>query len=164
MPEARGPVWLAPPPPPTALKAMNVIMRPLLRSRLGRRVSGVMLLEFTGRRSGRAIKVPVNFQSVDGVVMAFTGAPWRHNFTGGAPVTVTHRGEVYQTTGVLVPLTPAAMGVAVRKSLDAGGSAQRMGIRTADGHEPTAAELAALGPALGTSAVRLGFTPAAPAG
>ena len=56
-------------------------------------------------------------------------------------------------------MTPQAMGVAVRKSLDTGGSAQRMGIKTARDHEPTAAELAALGPALGTSVIRLEFTP-----
>jgi len=107
-----------------------------------------MLLDFQGRRSGRAMSVPVNFNLVDDVPMAFTSAPWRHNFTGGIPVTVTHRGQEYQTTGTLVSMTPQAMGVAVRKSLDTGGSAQRMGIKTAGDHEPTAAELAALGPAL----------------
>lgn len=74
--------------------------------------------------------------------MAFTSAPWRHNFTDGIPVTVTHRGQEYHTTGTLVPMSPEAMGVAVRKSLDTGGSAQRMGIRTAGDHQPTAAELA----------------------
>ena len=152
-------VWLAPPPPPAVLKAMSFVTRPMLRSRLGGRVRGVMLLDFHGRRSGRAMSVPVNFNLVDDVPMAFTSAPWRHNFTGGIPVTVTHCGQEYQTTGTLVPMTPQAMGVAVRKSLDTGGSAQRMGIKTARDHEPTAAELAALGPALGTSVIRLEFTP-----
>lgn len=38
------------------------------------------------------------------------------------------------------------MGKAVRKSLGTGGSASRMGIRTVGDHEPTAAELADLGP------------------
>ncbi len=50
----------------------------------------------------------------------------------------------------MVPVSAEAMGVAVRKSLDTGGSAQSMGIRTARDHDPTAAELAALGPAFGT--------------
>jgi len=138
---------------------MNVVMRPLLGSPLGRRMGGVMLLEFRGRRSGRTIKVPVNFHLVDGTPMAFTDAPWRFNFEGGAPVKVTHRGRVYETRGSLVPMSPAAMGDAVRKSLDTGGSAQRMGIKTARGHWPTAAELADLGPALGTSVIRFDFTP-----
>jgi hypothetical protein len=160
----KGDVWLAPPPPPAVLKAMNVVMRPLLASPLGRRINGVMLLEFSGRRSGRRIKVPVNFHLVDGVPMAFTDASWRLNFDGGAPVKVTYRGQVHETRGSLVPMSPEAMGQAVRKSLDTGGSAQRMGIKTARGHEPTATELAALGPALGTSVIRLDFTPPPAAG
>ena len=51
------------------------------------------------------------------------------------------------------------MGIAVRKSLDTGGSAQRMGIRTVQGHDPTAAELAALGPGLGTCVISFDFRP-----
>ena len=155
-------VWLAPAPPPAVLRVMNVLARPLLRSFLGKRLAGVMLLEFRGRRTGRAISVPVNFNLVDDVPMAFTHASWRHNFTGGAPVTVTHRGDVYETTGTLVPVSAEAMGAAVRKSLDTGGSAQRMGIKTAPGHDPTAAELAALGPALGTCVVSFDFRPSSP--
>ncbi len=157
--EDKGNVWITPPPPPAVLRGVNVVMRPLLSSPLGGRISGVMLLEFSGRRSGRKIKVPVNFNLVDGVAMAFTGAPWRHNFTGGAPATVTHRGRRHHTRGTLVPMTPDEMGEAVRKSLDTGGSAQRLGIRTARGHVPTAADLAGLGSALGTSVIKFDFKP-----
>jgi hypothetical protein len=164
MPVEERSVWLSPPPPPAVLKTMSAVMRPLLRSPLGRRVHGVMLLEFRGRRTGRAMSVPVNFNLVDDVPMAFTGAAWRQNFTGGFPVTVTHRGHVHQTTGTLVPMTPEEMGAAVRKSLDTGGSAQRMGIKTARDHEATAAQLAGLGPALGTSVIRFEFRPSLPGG
>jgi hypothetical protein len=157
--EEKGDVWLAPPPPPAMLRAMNVVVRPLLSSRLGSRINGVMLLDFNGRRTGRRIKVPVNYHLVDGVPMAFTEAPWRHNFEGGAPVTVTHHGQARKTRGTLVPMAPEEMGEAVHKSLATGGSAQRMGIKTARGHQPTAAELTALGPALGTSVIRFDFKP-----
>jgi hypothetical protein len=159
MADAQVKVWMSSRPPSAVLRAVNVVMRPLLSSRLGRRINGVMLLEFNGRRSGRNIKVPVNFHLVDGVPMAFSSAPWRHNFVGGAAVTVTHRGRVHKTRGTLVEMTPEAMGEAVRKSLDTGGSAQRMMIRTARGHEASATELAALGPALGTSVITFEFTP-----
>src|SRR3712207_6819742 len=135
MPKTTGTVWLAPPPPPAVLTAMNIVMRPLLASPVGRRIKGLMLLEFTGRRSGRPIRVPVNFHLVDGVPMAFTDARWRLNFEGGAPVTVRHRGRIYRTHGSLVPMTPEEMGHAVRQSLDNGGSAQRMGIKTARGQD-----------------------------
>lgn len=74
MADERGTVWLAPPPPPVALRAMNLVMRPVLTARLGRRIGGVMLLEFRGRRSGRTMKVPVNFNLVDGDPAAFTTA------------------------------------------------------------------------------------------
>lgn len=155
----KGNTWLVPPPPPAVLRGMNVVMRPLLSSSLGSRIKGVMLLEFSGRRSGRNIKVPVNFHLVDGVPMALTNSPWRHNFTGGAPVTVTYRGRRHNTRGTLVHMTPEKMGDTVRKSLDAGASAQRMGIRTARGYVPTAADLAGLGPELGTAVVMLDFRP-----
>lgn len=157
MAKDKGAVWLSPPPPLAVLRAMNVVMRPLLSSPVGGRIKGVMLLEFRGRRSGRTIRVPVNFNLVDGVPMAFTAAPWRLNFTGSAPATVTCRGRRHDTRGTLVSMTPEMMGEAVRKSLDTGGSAQRMGIRTARGHDPTAADLAGLGPALGTSAIVFDF-------
>jgi hypothetical protein len=156
-------VRLASPPPPWVLGTMNHVMRPLLASRLGKRMPGVMLLEFEGRRTGRTIKVPVNMNLVDGVVMAFTAAPWRYNFVGGAPATVTYRGQPHWSRGTLAQMTPKEMGLAVRSSLDAGGSAQRMGIRAPKGHQPTAAELTALGPALGTSVVRFELTLPAPA-
>ena len=104
MKDHHGNVWLAPAPPPAVLRTMNVLTRPVLKSPLGRRLVGLMLLEFRGRRTGRAISVPVNFNLVDDVPMAFTHAAWRHNFTGGAPVTVTHRGKAYETSGTLVPV------------------------------------------------------------
>jgi hypothetical protein len=49
--------------------------------------------------------------------------------------------------------------MAVRASLDTGGSAQRMGIRTVRGHEASVDDLAALGPAIGTSVIKFDFTP-----
>ena len=156
--ETSAAVRLAPPPPPWVIGTMNHLMRPLLASRLAKRMPGVMLLEFQGRRTGRTIKVPVNMNLVDGVVMAFTPAPWRYNFVGGAPATVTYRGHPHRSRGTLVQLTPEEMGLAVRRSLDTGGSAQRMGIRAPKGHQPTAAELAALGPALGASVVKFELT------
>jgi hypothetical protein len=66
---------------------------------------------------------------------------------------------VWKTRGTLVPMTPEQMAEAICKSLDNGGSAQRMGIRTARGHELTAADLAGLGPAIGSAAIKFDFVP-----
>ena len=41
---------------PWVLGIMNHLMRPLLASRLAKRMPGVMLLEFQGRRTGRTIR------------------------------------------------------------------------------------------------------------
>jgi hypothetical protein len=155
----RGNVWMSPPPPIAVLSAMNLVAKPLLSSAFGKRMRGVMLLEFNGRRSGKPIRVPVNYHQVDGVPMAFTDRPWRLNFEGGTPVKVTYLGQVRETTGTLISMTPEQMGIAVRKSLDTGASAQRMGIRTVKGFEPTAADLATLGTALGSSVITFDFVP-----
>ena len=104
-------VRLAPQPPPWVLGTMNHLMPPLLASRLAKRMPGVMLLEFQGRRTGRTIKVPVNMNLVDGVVMAFTPAPWRYNFIGGAPATVTYRGHPHRSRGTLVQMHPTRWGL-----------------------------------------------------
>jgi hypothetical protein len=54
-------------------------------------------------------------------------------------------------------MTAGDMGLAMRRWTPAG-SAQHMGIRAPKRHLPTAAELAELGPALGTSAVTFDLT------
>ncbi len=69
-------------------------------------------------------------------------------------MTVTHRGRVHRTRAELLPVTPEEMAVAVRKSLDTGGSAQRMGLKVRRGYDPSVADLASLGPALGTSLIK----------
>jgi hypothetical protein len=95
------------------MRLLNPLVRRVLSSRhLGSRIDQMMLLEFTGRRSGRRIRVPVALHLIDGVPMAFTHRPWRLNFTGGAPVTITHRGQVRQGRGVLLPATPEQVGSA----------------------------------------------------
>lgn len=99
MPAETATVRLAAPPAPAVLKAMTFVARPIFGSRLGGRVRGVMLLDFQGRRTGRAMSVPVNFNLVDDVPMAFTSAPWRHSFTGGIPVMVTHLGRSTRRPG-----------------------------------------------------------------
>ena len=58
---------------------------------------------------------------------------------------MTYLGQARETNGTLVSMTPEEMGAAERESLDHGGSAQRMGIKTVPGFEPSAADLAALG-------------------
>jgi hypothetical protein len=97
---------------------------------------------------GRRILVPVALHLIDGVPMAFTHRPWRLNFTGGAPVTITHRGRSRQGHGVLLPATPELVGSALRTALDSGTSPFVLGLKIARSHEPTTQDLASVGHSL----------------
>jgi hypothetical protein len=148
-PPAPSPNVRLSPPPPALMRLLNPLVRRVLSSRhLGGRIDQIMLLEFTGRRSGRRIRVPVALHLIDGVPMAFTHRPWRLNFTGGAPVTITHRGQNRQGRGVLLPATPEQVGSALRMALDGGTSPFVLGLKIARSHEPTTQELASVGHSL----------------
>jgi hypothetical protein len=148
-PQAPAPNVRLNPPPPTLMRLLNPVVRRVLSSRhLGSRIDQVMLLEFTGRRSGRRIRVPVALHLIDGVPIAFTHRPWRLNFTGGTPVTITHRGQRRQGRGVLLPATPEQVGSALRAALDSGTSPFVLGLKIARSHEPTTQDLASVGHSL----------------
>jgi hypothetical protein len=148
-PQASSPNVRLNPPPPALMRLLNPLVRRVLSSRhLGGRIDQMMLLEFTGRRSGRRIRVPVALHLINGVPMAFTHRPWRLNFTGGAPVTITHRGQVRHGRGVLLPAAPEQVGSALRAALDSGTSAFVLGLKIARSCEPTAEDLATVGHSL----------------
>jgi len=70
----------------------NPIMAAILRSPLHGMISGgVMLLTFTGRKSGRTYTIPVEYFYDGETVMVVTLASrtWWRNLRGGAPVTVS---------------------------------------------------------------------------
>jgi hypothetical protein len=95
------------PPPPQLMRLVNPLVRRVLTTRsLGRRIRRQGLIEFTGRRTGRTLRVPVCLHDVDGQTLVFTERPWRRNFAGGAPVTVTHRGRVRRGRALLLEAPP----------------------------------------------------------
>ena len=128
-------------------RAVNVLMRLLLRSPLHAPASGrVLLLAFRGRRSGRGYAVPVSYVRDGRAFVCFTGAGWSawwKNLRGGAPVTAWARGrrleaEAHALTG----------GEAVAVGLDAflrrfPGTAARYGVRLGPDGLPEASEVAA---------------------
>jgi len=99
----------------------------LLRSPLGRLVPSAVLLESRGRRTGAVYRVPVLSHEVAGTVAVFTPAGWRHNSSGGAPVTVCRRGQRHPGQGELIT-EPGIVGPALRAVLVAGGSPMRLGL------------------------------------
>jgi deazaflavin-dependent oxidoreductase (nitroreductase family) len=53
----------------------------------------MLLLTFTGRKSGKTYTTPVDYSQVGDQVIIFTHANWWKNLRGGAPVTLRIRGR-----------------------------------------------------------------------
>jgi hypothetical protein len=140
------------------MRMINPIVRRILTNpRLGRRIALQALLEFTGRRSGHTIRVPVCLHMIDGVPTVFTERPWRLNLTDSAPVAVTHRGRVRHGRAVLLPATPQQVGTALRAALDNGATPFELGLKVSGGsYDPTIADLATIARSL----IRIDFNEA----
>jgi hypothetical protein len=133
------------PPPPALMRMVNPLVRRLLTSPVfGRRIALQALLEFTGRRSGRTLRIPVCVHTIEGVSMVFTERPWRLNFTDPVPVTVTQQGRVRHGRAVLLDATPQQVGTALRTALDNGASTFEVGLKVRGGHDPTAEDLSTI--------------------
>lgn len=130
--------------PPLALvRVMNLIMRVVLRTPLGRLVRPFALLEFTGRRSARRLLVPVGWHEIDSGHIVITPAPWRANFRDGIPVTVWFRGQRQNLIGVLDD-EPDRVAVSLQSLADRRGSLRPIGVDIPAGHGVTAADVAAV--------------------
>jgi deazaflavin-dependent oxidoreductase (nitroreductase family) len=77
----------------------NPIMKWLIRSPLHGAVSSSMLvISYTGRKSGKRYEIPVNFVRAgdDLLVTSYRTRTWWRNMLGGAPVTVWLAGKQIQ--------------------------------------------------------------------
>lgn len=76
---------------------LNRVMSGLLRTPLHGLVSKtIMLISFTGRRSGRVYTTPISYVRQGDMVTAFTRSKWWRNLDGGAPVTLRIKNREYQ--------------------------------------------------------------------
>ncbi|KRE25753.1 hypothetical protein ASG82_19370 [Mycobacterium sp. Soil538] len=114
-------------PPEVMLKTVNVILRRVLRTPLGRPLSEFMVLDFTGRKSGRHFSIPVSAHQHDGDLYAVLEAQWKYNFRDGADAQVSHGGNTTTMRGVLLTDTAAVADVVHRLASGYGAKkAQRM--------------------------------------
>jgi hypothetical protein len=81
-------------PAPAIFRFMNPVIRRLLRSPLHRLLSSqMMLLDYTGRVSGRTYTIPIGYFAWDGGgVVAVSGTRWWKNLRDGRPVSLLVRG------------------------------------------------------------------------
>ena len=91
----------------------NIFMPALLRSPLHFLASGsIMLISFTGRKSGKSYTTPVQYLRENDIVTVFTRRDrvWWKNLRGGAPVSLHLRGREIQ--GVAEPVAEDKQAVA----------------------------------------------------
>ena len=82
------------PPPRLPMRAINAVARLVLRSPLRGLMDGkVLLLGFTGRRSGRRYTTPMSYVRIGDEILMTAEAPWWKNLAGGAPVEVRLGGK-----------------------------------------------------------------------
>lgn len=79
--------------------ALNPLMTGILKSPLHSMASrNVMLVNFTGRKSGKHYTTPVSYYRDNGSVYCFGHGNWWKNFRGGEPVNLRIRGKDYAGT------------------------------------------------------------------
>jgi deazaflavin-dependent oxidoreductase (nitroreductase family) len=82
---------------PTIPPIVNSTMKFVLRSPVHGMVSKtILLITFTGRKSGKSFSTPVSYSQTDDQVTIFTHANWWKNLRGGAPVTLRIQGRDLQ--------------------------------------------------------------------
>jgi F420H(2)-dependent quinone reductase len=145
-------------PPLLMVRMVNPVLCRLLASPLhGLASRQLLLLHFSGRRTGRRYTVPVGYHDLDGVPSVLTNSGWRVNFRGGADIEVTLRGRRRPARATLVedPETVATAYQGVIDGLGWQAAQRRLGIRVNVGRAPTRAELTEAVRTSGLSIVRL---------
>lgn len=126
---------IKPPLPKPLYRIINPIMALLLRSPLHSLLSkSLMLLSFTGRKSGKRYSVPVGYMQAGQDLFVFTHSKWGKNLSGGVPVTLRLRGRnVAGTATLIADRAKIAEIVQMFVARNGAAMAQRLGLIGADG-------------------------------
>jgi hypothetical protein len=131
------------PPPGAIMRAVNPLMRFLLRTPFaGGMRKQFMVLSFKGRKSGRKFVLPVSAHHVDWDLYALVGGSWKVNFKGGASAEVLYDGRETAMRGELIEDRALTASLFHRCATAYGVKrAQRMmGLKFRDNRVPTLAE------------------------
>ena len=160
MAEQSNPITLSHP-PEALLRVVNPALKLLLHTPLaGPARQQLMVLDFTGRKSGRHFSLPLTAHLIDGILYALTGATWKYNFRDGATAKVLHGGKSRTMRGELIENQLLVTDLYYRCVEHYGVThAERvMGIAFRDHRMPTRNQFAEAVYELGLMAIR--FTPA----
>lgn len=94
-------------PPKWLYKIVNPVLTVILRSPLhGLMSRRLLLLSFTGRKSGKRYTIPLGYAQTGNRLLITTKSAWSKNLRGGAPVGVRLQGR--ERTGVADVITEEA--------------------------------------------------------
>jgi hypothetical protein len=145
-------------PPDAMLKAVNPILRFLLRTPImGPGRERLMVVSFNGRKTGRRYAIPLSAHRIDNDLYALTAAPWKSNFRDGATADVLHNGKSTPMRGELIK-DRSVVADLFRRCAESYGvkTAERMmGLKFRDRRVPTFDEFAEAVDRDGLAAVRL---------
>lgn len=79
--------------PPIVTQTMKLVLRSPMHGVVSKTV---LLITFTGRKSGKTYTTPVDYSQDADQVTIFTHADWWKNLRGGAPVTLRIQGREVQ--------------------------------------------------------------------
>jgi hypothetical protein len=147
-------------PPELLLKVVNPALRTALKTPLGAALKQFMVLEFTGRKSGRKFSIPVSAHHLDGDLYAILEAQWKYNFRDGANAEVTTGGKTTRMHGELITDTATVADIAHRVAQNYGvkKAQMSMGMKFEGDTVPSLAEFTEAAGRLKIAAIRL--TPA----
>lgn len=132
-------------PPNAILRVVNPAFRLLLRTPLrGPLGKELMVVGFTGRKTGRRYSIPVSAHHIDNNLYAITGARWKNNFRGGADAEVLYDGHPATMRGEFIDDRATVADLAHRVSVAYGAKrAQRaLGMKFRTQQVPSPAEFA----------------------
>jgi deazaflavin-dependent oxidoreductase (nitroreductase family) len=98
--------------PPVFNQAMKLVLRSPVHAMVSK---NLLLITFTGRKSGKSYTTPVSYSQQDGQVTIFTHANWWKNLRNGAPVTLRLRGRDIQ--GLAEPVAEDKQAIAEALSM-----------------------------------------------
>ena len=160
MTEKSNPITVSPP-PDALLRIVNPFMKMLLRTPFaGPARNQLMVVNFTGRKSGRHYSIPLSAHVIDDVLYAMTGATWKNNFRDGATAQVLHNGKTTTMRGELITDKAHVTDLFSRcaESYGAKRAERAMGLGFRDHQLPTHDQFAEAVDELNLRAIR--FTPA----
>jgi hypothetical protein len=148
-------------PPEAFLRVVNPILKLLLHTPFaGAARNQLMVVNFTGRKSGRHYSIPVSAHVIDDILYALTGSTWKNNFRDGAAAQVLHDGKTTTMRGELITDKAHVADLYARcaESYGVKRAERIMGIGFRDHQMPTHDQFAEAVDELGLRAIR--FTPA----